>query len=72
MRHQIALRGPGMAGEKAERLDLHVRQVVGTVAQAALLGRTVEMHDGMHALKNVINRTIVILVDLINYISHNG
>jgi hypothetical protein len=47
-------------------------QVVGAVAQAAVLGRTVEMHDRVHAFKDVVDWTIMILVDLINYISHNG
>jgi hypothetical protein len=49
-----------------------VGQVVGPAAQAAVLGRTVEMHDRVHALKHIIGRASAHLVDLINFISHNG
>jgi hypothetical protein len=72
MRCQVALGRARVAREIAEHLDFHVGQVVRPGAQAALLGRAVQMHDRVHAFEHLGGRRRRVLVDIINFFSHNG
>jgi NADPH-dependent ferric siderophore reductase len=60
-----------MAGEEAQHLGFHVGKVVLAFAQAAVLLRTVQMHDRVHGFQDLAASLIWVLVDLVNLFSHN-
>ena len=70
--HEIALRRTGMACKEAENFAFHMGDVMRTVAQGLVLQGAELVHDRM----NEIERALIIgpgyLVDIINYISHDG
>ena len=66
MRDKISQRRAGVPDKEAENLALHVRQIVPTLAEHAILFRAEKMHDGVDGLEHVIGNFVGLFVDISN------
>jgi hypothetical protein len=66
MRDKISQGRAGVPDKEAENLALHVRQIVPTLAEYAILFRAEKMHDGVDGLEHVIGNFVGLFVDISN------